>query len=63
MLFVRCQVVTTVSFKMTVFWNIGRCILLEVGRRFRRAYCLKNQGDRGSTSQQAVIFILAAVGT
>jgi hypothetical protein len=26
--------------KTTVFWNIAPCILVEVYRRFRGAYCL-----------------------
>jgi hypothetical protein len=28
-------------FKITVFWDIVPCSLVESGRRFRDAYCLK----------------------
>jgi hypothetical protein len=51
--------------KMTVFWDIGRCGLVEVDRRFRSVYCLLHQGDEsrvhGTLSQKAVIFIAATV--
>jgi hypothetical protein len=31
--------------KMTAFWEIAPCSLVEVDRRFRGAYCLHHQGD------------------
>jgi hypothetical protein len=30
--------------KMTVFWDVSPCSLVEVYRRFRGAYCLHHQG-------------------
>jgi hypothetical protein len=30
--------------KMTVFWNVAPCNLVEIDRRFRGAYCLHHQG-------------------
>jgi hypothetical protein len=36
--------------KVRAFWDIGPCGLVEVGRRFRNAYCLHHQGDL--TSEQ-----------
>jgi hypothetical protein len=43
--FVRFQVPSTASMKMTVFWVIAPCSLVEVYRRFRGTYCLHHQGD------------------
>jgi hypothetical protein len=36
---VRFQVLTAASTKMTAFWDIAPCSLVEVDRRFRREYC------------------------
>jgi hypothetical protein len=36
---VTFQVFTTVSMKMTVFWDVAPCSLVKVERRFRGAYC------------------------
>jgi hypothetical protein len=44
------------STKMTVFWAVAQCSLVEFDRR---AYCLHHQ----ATSQKTVMFILAAVRT
>jgi hypothetical protein len=30
---------------MTAFWNIAPCSVVELGRRFRAAYCFHHQGD------------------
>jgi hypothetical protein len=30
--------------KMTVFWNVAPCSLVEIGSRFKGAYCLHYQG-------------------
>jgi len=36
--------------KMRDFWDIARCSLVEVRRRFRSAYCLyQNRPDDGGT--------------
>jgi hypothetical protein len=32
--------------KMTVFWDVALCSLVEIDRRFRGAYCLHHQDDR-----------------
>jgi hypothetical protein len=41
---VRFQVFTVVSMKMTVFWDVVPCSLVEVYQCFRGAYYL-HQGD------------------
>jgi hypothetical protein len=33
------------STKVTVFWVIAPCSLIEINRRFRDVYCRQNQGD------------------
>jgi hypothetical protein len=38
--YVRFQVLTAASVKMTVFWDVTLCSLVEVYRRFRAACCL-----------------------
>jgi hypothetical protein len=45
---VRYQVLTAASMKMTVFWDVAPCSLVEVYRRFRGAYFLHH----GATSQK-----------
>jgi hypothetical protein len=30
--------------QMTVFYDVAPCSLVEIGRRFRDAYCLHHQG-------------------
>jgi hypothetical protein len=32
--------------KMTVFWDVAPCSLVQIDRRFRGAYCLLHQGDK-----------------
>jgi hypothetical protein len=32
--------------KMTVFWDVAPCSLVEIDRRFTGAYCLHHQGDK-----------------
>jgi hypothetical protein len=36
----RFQVLTAASIKMTVFWDVATCNLVEVYRRFRGVCCL-----------------------
>jgi hypothetical protein len=36
--------------KMTVFWVVAPCRLVDVYRRFRGAYWLHQQSDRAETS-------------
>jgi hypothetical protein len=46
---VRFQVLTVVGLKMTVFWDIVLCSLVEVYRCFRGVCCLQhNPDDEGS---------------
>jgi hypothetical protein len=58
----RFKVLTAASMKMTVFWVVARCSLVEVYRRFRGAYCFHQQGDHHlimeavSTSETSVNF-------
>jgi hypothetical protein len=42
----RFQVLKGTRMKMTVFWDVAPCSLVEVYRRFRGAYCLHHQSDR-----------------
>jgi hypothetical protein len=57
---VLIQVLTAASMKMTVFWDLAPCSLVEDYRRFRSACCFHHQGDRpdGATSQKTVILML-----
>jgi hypothetical protein len=41
----RFQVLTVASMKMTAFWDIVPCSLIEVYRSFGREYCFHHQGD------------------
>jgi hypothetical protein len=47
------------GYKMTVFWDVTPCSLVEIDRIFRGAYCLHHT----RTSQKTVIFILVPVRT
>jgi hypothetical protein len=40
--------------KMTVFWYVAPCSLLEIDRRFRGAYCFHHQGDKIALMIEAV---------
>jgi hypothetical protein len=42
---VRFQVRMAASMKMTVFWDVAPCSLVEMYRRIRDAYCLHHQGN------------------
>jgi hypothetical protein len=69
----------TCSLRMTAFWDIALCSLIEVDWHFRGVYCLHHQGDQwkqcaplkcrstlrlhGAMAYKAVVFILAAMGT
>jgi hypothetical protein len=46
---VRFEVLMAVSMKMTVFWVVALCRLVEVYRRFRGVYCPHHQGDDGGS--------------
>jgi hypothetical protein len=65
---VRFQVLTVASMKMTVFWNVALCSLVEVYRCFRGACCLHHQAYcpstrlHGTTSQKIVILNLEKLG-
>jgi hypothetical protein len=37
--FMRFQILTVTSMKMTAFWDIAPCSLTEMDRRFRDVYC------------------------
>jgi hypothetical protein len=50
----------TLHVKMTVFWVVALCSLVEVYKRFRGTCCLHHQGD---DTQKTAIFILSAVKT
>jgi hypothetical protein len=42
---VRFEVFTAASMKLTIFWDVAPCILVEVYRRFTGVYCLHHQAD------------------
>jgi hypothetical protein len=42
---VKFQVLTVASLEMTVFWDVAPCSLIEIDRRFGRAYCLHHEDD------------------
>jgi hypothetical protein len=49
---------------MAAFWDVVPCVVVEIYRRFRGAYCLYCQGDEiirqhGAIFQKAAMFILA----
>jgi hypothetical protein len=43
-LLVRFKVLAAASMKMTVFWDVAPCCLVEVYRRFRGTYCPPSSG-------------------
>jgi hypothetical protein len=43
-MYVGFEVVTAVYMKMTVFWVVAPCSLVEVYQRFRGPCCLHHQG-------------------
>jgi hypothetical protein len=52
--------------KMTVFWVVAPCSLVEVYQRFRGPCCLHHQGDHrpdDGGSKKTAIFVLTAVRT
>jgi hypothetical protein len=55
---VRLQVVTTLNIKTTVFWDISRCSLVKIHRRFRRAYfsIIRAMMEAVSTFEKSNIF-------
>jgi hypothetical protein len=48
----RFQFLIAGSIKMTAFWDMSPCSLVEVGlyRRFKGAYCLHHQVHDGSST-------------
>jgi hypothetical protein len=41
---------------MKAFWHIGPCSLAGVDRRFRSAYCLHSQGDKGECTSEMSVY-------
>jgi hypothetical protein len=41
----RFEVLTMMSMKVAVFWNLEPYSMVDTDRRFRRAYCLHHQSD------------------
>jgi hypothetical protein len=56
---VRFQVLTAASMKITDFWVVAMCILIDIDRRFRDAYCLPGYGHH--KFQNITAFILFTV--
>jgi hypothetical protein len=47
---VRFEVLTAASMKMSAFWDVAPCRLLEVDRHFRGAYYLHHRPDYGGST-------------
>jgi succinate dehydrogenase/fumarate reductase cytochrome b subunit len=45
--FLSIQVLTAACMKMTVFWDVAPCSLVETDKRFRGACCLHHQVNGG----------------
>jgi hypothetical protein len=41
----RFQLLRAKSMKMAVFWDLARCILVDIDQCWRGADCLHHQGD------------------
>jgi hypothetical protein len=54
----RIHVLTAASTKMTVFWNVARCSLVEVYQSFRCAYAFHHRGD-----ERLISLIMEVVST
>jgi hypothetical protein len=39
----RFQILTAASMKMTIFWDVAPCSLVQIDRRFKGTYCLHHQ--------------------
>jgi hypothetical protein len=57
----RSEVLTATAMNMAIFWNTATCSLLNIDRRFTKAYCLHMQGDHrirlhSAASQKPAIF-------
>jgi hypothetical protein len=48
-IYVKFQVPTAASMKITVFWDDAPCSLVEMDQRFRGAYCPYYHGDDGGS--------------
>jgi hypothetical protein len=53
------QVLWSAIMKITAFYDIAPCSLIEIDRRFTDAHCLHHQG--GEIAQKTVIFNLNVV--
>jgi hypothetical protein len=40
-----CDDVNWKEVKMTVFWDVAPCSMIDIDRHFRGVYCLHHQGD------------------
>jgi hypothetical protein len=46
------QIPTSASVKMTVFWDVALCNLVEAYRHFRGACCIFHQGDESASTSE-----------
>jgi hypothetical protein len=51
LLLCEIQVLTASCMKMTAYWVIAPCSLVEVDRRFRSVYCLSHGDDRSVSTR------------
>jgi hypothetical protein len=49
----RFLVLTAASMKITVFWDVAACCLVETDRRFRGVYCLHHHGESQHPRRQS----------
>jgi hypothetical protein len=48
---VKFEVLTAASMKMTFFWVVESCSLVEHCRRSKGAYCLQHRSDDGGSKE------------
>jgi hypothetical protein len=46
---VKFEVVMVTDMKMAIFWDVAPCIVVDIGVRFRGAYCLHHDPDDGGS--------------
>jgi hypothetical protein len=51
LIFVRFEVLSAVTMKRTIFWDVTLCSPVDVHQRFGGTYCLHLQGQKVSTAR------------
>jgi hypothetical protein len=58
----RFQVLTAKRMKMTVFWVLAPCSLIEIDRRFRGAYCLHRLDVKALSTCETLVSFYQTTG-